>query len=130
MKLWNALMTWILSVSLSLAPQVLKAQDDISSLVESEIGNAETLDLSTSMQITWEVKEISEWEEVYVLYPTKSKKWEDVGIFIPWIPYNKKEMGDCKIVLYYTKTWKFVTILIANDDAEIPWTDFFTIVKL
>ncbi len=130
MKLWNALMTGVLWISLSLAPQVLKAQNGISSLVESEIKDAEILNLSQTIHLNWKVSEIKDWEIVYILYPTKSKKWEEVGILVLGIPYDKKNMTNFKSVLYPANSWKFVKMLIADNNTEIPWTDFFTVYKL
>lgn len=136
MKLSNSVHTLLLWTALVLLNQNVveaksKVNTKIHSIIRQEIKNADTIDLALVEHVRVKDLKIEEWEPISILYPVKSNEWEENGgIFLHWIDYNSKELSNYQLVIYPSKQWWFIKILIAPKWEEIPPTDFFTVVKI
>lgn len=133
MKFSNSTKALSLWLVLTLSPLVSNAKDDvesnIKSIIETEITQANTIDLSKAIYLHWKISKINEWEQVYVLYQTQTKTWKRAWILLLWIPYNKKEMWSFQPAIIWWANWPF-KFLLAPEWKVIPWTDNFSVVNI
>lgn len=128
MKFWNSFKAIPLALALTfIHPSILEAQDKVSyniqDIIEREIWDASIIDLNKAFFLKWKNAEVKEWEDVYILYQTKTIHWKDVGLLVS-VNYIKNEMKEFKPILYPSSDWSMIKILLAKEWVKMIWANF------